>query len=89
MCEWVERDLLFLQRVDTTVNMADHFTKQPGTTLFHQHVDYNFMGHVPPHYTVHFQKLLVCHRSHLLIKFHIQLLQQNFANLDRNNSSPH
>jgi hypothetical protein len=40
MCEWVERDLLLLKRVDTTVNMADHFTKQLGTTLFHRHVDY-------------------------------------------------
>jgi uncharacterized protein YdaL len=37
--------------------MADNFTKQLGTTLFHRHVDY-IMGHVPPHYTVHFQKLL-------------------------------
>jgi hypothetical protein len=45
------------ESVDKTVNMTDHFTKQLGTTLFHRHVDY-IMGHIPPNYTVHFQKLL-------------------------------
>ena len=57
LCEWVERDLILLRRADTTINMADHFTKQLGPTLFQRHVDY-IMGHVPPHYTVHFQRLL-------------------------------
>jgi hypothetical protein len=27
LCEWVERDLIVLERVDTTINEADHFTK--------------------------------------------------------------
>ena len=57
LCEWVELDLILLSQVDTTVNMADHFTKQLGPTLFHQHLDY-IMGHVPPHYSKHFQALL-------------------------------
>ena len=57
LCEWVERDLILLGHADTTINMADHFTKQLGHTLFQRHVDY-IMGHVPPHYTVHFQHLL-------------------------------
>ena len=57
LCEWVERDLILLSRVDTTVNMADHFTKQLGPTLFHRHLDY-IMGHVPPQYSKHFHTLL-------------------------------
>ncbi len=27
ICEWVERDLMHLERIDTSINMADHFTK--------------------------------------------------------------
>lgn len=50
LCEWVERDLLKLERVDTSQNLADHFTKQLSSTLFHRHVDY-IMGHVPPKYS--------------------------------------
>ena len=57
LCEWVEQDLVLLRRADTMINMADNFTKQLGPTLFQRHVDY-IMGHVPPHYTVHFQRLL-------------------------------
>ena len=49
LCEWVERDLLKLQRIDTSINMADVFTKCLGSTLFHRHTDY-VLGHVPPHY---------------------------------------
>ena len=57
LCEWVEQDLILLSRVDTTLNMADHFTKQLGPTLFHRHLDY-IMGHVPPQYRKHFKTLL-------------------------------
>ena len=39
LCKWVERDLIKLERVDTSLNMADHFTKQLGPTLFNRHVD--------------------------------------------------
>lgn len=49
LCEWVERDLLHLKRIDTSINLADLFTKQLGTTLFYRHTDY-VLGHVPPHY---------------------------------------
>lgn len=52
ICEWVERDLLHLKRIDTSINLADLFTKQLGTTLFYRHTDF-VLGHVPPHYTVH------------------------------------
>ena len=57
ICEWVERDLIKLERVDTTLNMADHFTKQLGPQLFHRHTDY-IMGHVPPQYSSCYQRML-------------------------------
>jgi hypothetical protein len=56
ICEWVDRDLIRLERSDTTVNMSDHFTKQLGPTLFHCHVDY-IVGRVPPQYTPWYHKL--------------------------------
>ncbi|KAL7538057.1 LOW QUALITY PROTEIN: hypothetical protein ACHAXR_008252 [Thalassiosira sp. AJA248-18] len=56
LCEWVERDLIKLERVDTTLNMADHFTKQLGPLLFYRHTDY-ILGHVPPQYSHCFQKI--------------------------------
>jgi hypothetical protein len=36
------------------LNMADHFTKQLGSTLFHRHVDY-ILGKVPPTYMAVFK----------------------------------
>jgi hypothetical protein len=56
LCEWVERGLLVLARVDTSVNMSNHFPKQLGPTLFQCHVDY-IMGRIPPHHTQWFCKL--------------------------------
>lgn len=56
LCEWVERDLIKLERVDTTLNMADHFTKQLGPLLFYRHIDY-ILGHVPPQYSSCFQNI--------------------------------
>ena len=50
LCQWVERDLIKLERIDTTVNMADHFTKALPPILFRRHTDY-IMGRVPPHYS--------------------------------------
>ena len=50
LCEWVERDLIVLERVDTTINKADHFTKLLSCVLFHRHIDY-IMGHVSPEYS--------------------------------------
>ena len=48
--EWVERDLIILQRIDTALNMADHYTKPLPRILFYRHNDYN-MGRVPPTYS--------------------------------------
>ena len=49
LCEWVERDLLKLEQIDTMINMADHFTKSLSSILFRRHTDY-IMGRVPPNY---------------------------------------
>ena len=49
LCDWVERDLVILQRVPTSLNLADHFTKRLDRILFYRHTDY-IMGRVtPPH----------------------------------------
>jgi len=50
ICEWIERDLMILERIDTTINMSDHFTKSLSRTLFHRHADY-LLGHIPPAYS--------------------------------------
>ena len=50
LCDWVERDLIMLERVPTALNMADHFSKQLGPLLFRRHTDY-ILGHVPPQYS--------------------------------------
>ena len=51
LCEWIERDYIHLERLDTAVNMADHLTKALSRTLFHRHADF-LLGHIPPKYSV-------------------------------------
>jgi hypothetical protein len=48
--EWVERDLVVLSSIDTSLNMSDHFTKALPRILFYRHRDI-YMGHVPPTYS--------------------------------------
>ena len=50
LCDWVERDLLHLERIDTSINIADHLTKSLPRILFHRHADF-LLGHVPPKYS--------------------------------------
>jgi hypothetical protein len=50
ICEWIERDLMILERIDTTINMSDHFTKGLSRALFHRHAD-DLQGHIPPAYS--------------------------------------
>ncbi len=50
LCDSVERDLILLERIDTKINMSDHFTKNLSKALFHRHVDY-ILGHIPPPYS--------------------------------------
>ena len=40
---------MMLERIDTRINMSDHFTKGLSWALFHQHADYS-LGHIPPVY---------------------------------------
>jgi hypothetical protein len=35
LCDWVERDLILLERIDTSINLADHLTKTLSRILFH------------------------------------------------------
>ena len=44
--EWIERNLIHLERIDTAVNTADHLTKTLLQILFHRHADY-LLGHIP------------------------------------------
>lgn len=53
LADWVDHDLVKHERVDTKLNMADHFTKQLGPLLFHRHTDY-LMGRVPTQYSSEF-----------------------------------
>ena len=55
--EWVERDLIILTRIDTSLNMGDHFTKPLPKLLFYRHRDF-YMGHVPPSYSPKYQDCL-------------------------------
>jgi hypothetical protein len=50
LCDWVERDLMLLDRIDTSINMADHLMKALQPTLFHRHTNFLF-GHIPPTYS--------------------------------------
>jgi hypothetical protein len=40
LCEWFERDLIHLERIDTSINIADHLTKPLTKILFYRHADY-------------------------------------------------
>jgi len=40
LCEWIERDLILLDRIDTSINMSDHLTKSLQTLLFHRRADF-------------------------------------------------
>ncbi|KAL7485616.1 hypothetical protein ACHAW6_011203 [Cyclotella cf. meneghiniana] len=50
LAEWVERDIIILEWVHTSINMADHMTKLLDKTLSYRHVNY-IMGHISPIYS--------------------------------------
>jgi hypothetical protein len=50
LAEWVERDLMISERIHTSINEADHFTKVLNRILFYRHIDH-IMGHIPPPYS--------------------------------------
>jgi hypothetical protein len=55
LSDWVERDLIILEQIHTSINESDHFTKTLERTLFYRHVDY-IMGHIPPMYSPCYQQ---------------------------------
>ena len=57
LCDWIERDLLLLERIDTTINVSDHLTKDMTRILFHRHADY-LLGHIPPGYSPVHQSMI-------------------------------
>ena len=57
LCDWVEHDLILLDRIDTSINVADHLTKILSRTLFRRHTD-DLLGHVPPKYSPVYQRAI-------------------------------
>jgi hypothetical protein len=49
LCDWMERNLIILERINTSINLADHLTKILPRTLFHCHTDF-LLGLVSPKY---------------------------------------
>ena len=63
LCDWVELDLIILECIDTSINIADHFTKILRQTLFHRHADY-LLGHVPPKYSPVYRQAITTYGDH-------------------------
>ena len=49
LLDWVEKDLIVLEHVSTTLNLADMLTKSTPRILFHRHADV-LMGKLRPAY---------------------------------------
>jgi hypothetical protein len=49
LLDWVQRDLMILQRISTSDNCSDGLTKQNGRQLFYCHFDY-ILGKIKPDY---------------------------------------
>jgi hypothetical protein len=54
LCDWVEPDLIRLERVDTSINISNHLTKALSRILFYRHTNY-LLGHIPPKYSPVYQ----------------------------------
>jgi hypothetical protein len=63
LCKWVERNLLLLDQIDTSINMTDHLTKALSPLLFHRHADF-LLGHVPPQYYPIYHKIVGTYTNH-------------------------
>ncbi len=57
-CDWVERDLIRLEQIDTSINISDHLTKSLTRILFHRQANY-LLGHIPPKYLL----VSTCHHD--------------------------
>ncbi len=65
LCEWVECDLILLDRIDTSINMSDHLTKSLQPLLFHRHADF-LLGHIPPSYSPVYSTLVGTYTNHTI-----------------------
>jgi len=65
LSEWVERDLILLDRIDTSINMSDNLTKPLQTSLFHRHADF-ILGHIPPPYSPVYSDLVGLYSNHTI-----------------------
>ena len=45
------------ERIDASISMTDHLTKDPTRALFHRHADY-LLGHVPPAHSPTYQSAI-------------------------------
>jgi hypothetical protein len=70
LCEWVNRDLMHMERIDTSINMADHCTKGLQRALFHCHADY-LLGHIPPKYSPVYHSLVRTYTDNYVETTHI------------------
>ena len=48
---------MLLKRIDTSINLADHFTKSLLPALFHWHADL-ILGHIPPAYSPIYRSII-------------------------------
>jgi hypothetical protein len=63
LCEWVEPDLIHLEGMNTSIDIADHLTKPLSRVLFHWHADF-LLGHVPPKYLPVYQHTITTYSNH-------------------------
>jgi hypothetical protein len=62
LCNWVERDLICLERIDTSINIANHLTKSLSRILFHRHSNF-LLRHVPPKYSPIYQQAITTYHD--------------------------
>jgi hypothetical protein len=53
---------MLLERIDTSINLSDHFAKSLQTTLFHRHTDF-LLGHIPPAYSSVYRSIIGTHTA--------------------------
>jgi len=57
LCEWIEQDMIRMERIDTKLNEADNYTKPLSRALFHRHADH-IMGRIVPRYSPVYQQMV-------------------------------
>ena len=65
LCEWVECDLILLDRIDTSINMSNHLTKPLQRLLFHQHANF-LLRHVPLIYSPVYSNIVGKYTNHTI-----------------------